>query len=231
LISSEYFTGAIKPSKGSQNYLLIFRKSCQLDFFCELWNTFSQLFLILSESQPLAINFATDRKMVMSGYFFDPKAFNERVKGYKELSPKEKWGLWTLIHMMAAIDSYQINDNDILFMSETGFTKKEWISVKQKLMTIDQRLLALNDGVWVSRWLKQQKQPEALPLPEPEHEEKIETSSVAVEIQPFNSKVTGNLEIERSILADEKSRSVFGSSTEYARKVNDELLRIVTGNK
>lgn len=191
---------------------------------------FVTTFLILSESRPLAINYTADRKMVMSGYFFDPKAFNERVKGYKELSPKERWGLWTVIHMMASADSYQVGDNDIVFMSETGFTKREWISVKQKLMMIDPRLLVLNDGMWVSRWLKQQKQPQAFPFPAPEHEESSSASSKTIEIKPFSSNATANLDIERSMLGDEKSGGTLDSSTGYARRLNDSLLQMVTGN-
>jgi len=160
----------------------------------------------------------------MSGYFFDPRSFNENVAGYRELSPKEKWGVRVILDLMSASDSYQINDNDITFTTETGFTKKEWISVKQKIMVIDSRLLYLSDGIWTSKWLRKQfasTGAQVAPV--------RAGSATHSEIESFSKGPATNLDVERSILSSDKPAGVIAleSPTEYAKKVNEELLNMV----
>lgn len=157
-----------------------------------------------------------------SGYFFDPKIFNKKVDGYKELSPKEKWGLRVILDFISSGENCSAEDADAVFMAETGFSRSEWIKVKQKLMVFDERIVSLRSGVWVSPWMMRQRKCGAV------SDAGGETVTLPVSrfIENFGKSPEDGIDIEREILAEKGGAlSSGGSSREYAERLNSDIMK------
>ncbi len=158
-----------------------------------------------------------------SGYFFDPKIFNKRVEGYKDLSPKEKWGLRVLLDFISSGDNCSFEDVDAVFMAETGFSRTEWIKIKQRLMVFDERIVSLRSGRWVSPWMMRQRKCGAIS----DAGASVVTTPISKFIENFGKTPEDGVDIEREFVGEKGSSLASGnSSKDYAEKLNSEIMKV-----
>lgn len=157
-----------------------------------------------------------------SGYFFDHKIFNKRVDGYRELSPKEKWGLRILLDFISSGENCSAEDVDAVFMAETGFSRSEWVRVKQKLMVFDERIVSLRSGCWVSPWMMRQRKCGAVS----DAGGSTVTTPMSSFIENFGMAPEDGVDLEREFV-NEKSLSLSSgdSSKGYADKINMSVMK------